>query len=110
MDKVIEIKNSNIDDVINTDKLVLLDFWAEWCGPCKALNPVIKEIAEQYQNNLIVAKANVDDNRDLSIKNNIRSIPTILFFKEGNLVETKIGATANSDIKSEIESIINKHI
>ena len=111
MDTIIEVKNSTkIDNVIKENKLVLVDFWAEWCGPCKALNPVLAELSEEFNKDLVIAKVNVDENKELSVKHSIRSIPTLLLFKDGDLVETKIGASSSSNTKSEIKSIITKHI
>ena len=111
MDTIIEVKNSTkIDNVIKENKLVLVDFWAEWCGPCKALNPVLAELSEEFKKDLVIAKVNVDENKELSVKHSIRSIPTLLLFKDGDLVETKIGASSSSNTKSEIKSIITKHI
>ena len=85
---------------------VLVDFWAEWCGPCKMIAPILDELAASYQGKLTVAKMNVDDNRAIPAKFGIRGIPTLLLFKNGTLMGTKVG-TAN---KSQLTTFINNHI
>ncbi len=95
--------NNFKDKINNTDKIVLIDFYADWCGPCKMLAPVIKEISEKYKDKIKVCKVNVDNNQELAVKYNITNIPTLLFFKNGSLVNSSIGFVS----KSELEEIIN---
>ena len=90
------------NEVINTDKTTIVDFYADWCGPCKMMSPVIDKIAEENAESIKVGKVNVDENQELAMKYNVMSIPTILVFKNGNLVKTFIGVTS----KSEIEEVI----
>ena len=84
--------------VIESDKIVLVDFWAEWCGPCKMLGPILEEISVDLKDKLQVVKVNLDENQDLAMKYSIRSIPTLLLFKEGELVDTKVGLLPKSDL------------
>ena len=90
-------------EVINSDKITIVDFYADWCGPCKMMSPVIDKIAEEYAENIKVGKVNVDDNQELAMKYNVMSIPTILIFKNGKLEKTFIGVTSKSEIEEAIK-------
>jgi thioredoxin 1 len=92
-------------DVLKSDKLSIVDFWAVWCGPCKAIGPVIEELSTQYAGKVNIGKLDVDSNPDTSMNFGIRSIPTILFFKNGEIVDRVVGAVP----KSQLESLIAKH-
>lgn len=91
------------NEVINSDKTTIVDFYADWCGPCKMMSPIIDKIAEENTENIKVGKVNVDENQELAMKYNVMSIPTILFFKNGNLVKTFIGVTSKSEIEEAIK-------
>ena len=106
MSEVILASNNFEEEINNTDKLVLVDFFATWCGPCKMLAPIISEISEEYSDRVKVCKVNVDENNELAMKYNIVSIPTLIFLKDGKVVETTIGFSS----KSELVNIINKLI
>ena len=93
------------NEVLNSDKTTIVDFYADWCGPCKMMSPVIDKIAEENAETIKVGKVNVDDNQDLAMKYNVMSIPTILIFKNGNIAKTFIGVTG----KDEIEDAIKKY-
>tara|TARA_Y100001978_G_C23418001_1_gene302382 strand:- start:147 stop:470 length:324 start_codon:yes stop_codon:yes gene_type:complete len=96
------IKNCNEndfeDEVLKSNLPVIVDFWAEWCGPCKMLTPILEELSDEMKNEINVVKVNLDENQDLAMKYSIRSIPTLLLFKEGNLVDTKVGLLPKSEI------------
>ena len=100
----IVLNNDNFNkEVLESDKLVLVDFWATWCGPCQMIAPVVEQIAKEHSDKLKVGKVNVDDNQELAIKYGVMSIPTLMFFKAGNLVNTVVGFHS----KTELEEIIN---
>jgi thioredoxin 1 len=92
------------EKVLTSSTPVLVDFWAEWCGPCKALAPTLHEIAEEFNGKLIVAKVNVDDNRELAREHGIRSIPTLMVYKAGEVVETTAGALPKAELVEMLNS------
>ncbi|HBH21272.1 MAG TPA: thioredoxin [Rikenellaceae bacterium] len=97
--------NENFAEIISDNKLVLVDFWATWCGPCRVLGPTVEEVAEEYSDRAIVAKCNVDDCEDISMKYGIRNIPTLLFFKNGEVVDRTVGVVSKQDITSRIDKL-----
>ena len=102
-----EFTDKNFEtEVINSETPVLVDFWAEWCGPCKNLSPIIEELSTEYGEKVKIGKLNVDENSDISTKYGIRSIPTLLLFKNGEIVEKHVGATSKTMIQDKINSII----
>ena len=104
------IKNCNENDfeneVLKSNLPVIVDFWAEWCGPCKMLTPILEELSNEMKNEINVVKVNLDDNQDLAMKYSIRSIPTLLLFKEGHLIDTKVGLLPKSEIVTWFKSKI----
>ncbi|MCK8828239.1 thioredoxin [Natroniella acetigena] len=105
-DKVIKASENDFEEeVINAEIPVLVDFWAPWCGPCKAVAPVLDEIANEYQNKVKVVKVNVDDNQNLAQEYQVTSIPNIIFFKEGEQVEQQVGFASKDGLMSKIDSI-----
>ena len=103
----IDVNEDNFDTiVINSDKPVLVDFWAEWCGPCKMLTPTIEAIAEEYNDKSSIVKINVDDAPAIATRYGIRSIPSILLFSKGEVVEQRVGAVS----KEELTSLLDKTI
>jgi thioredoxin 1 len=106
-DKVKAVTDASFDaDVINASQPVLVDFWAEWCGPCKALSPILDEIANEYDGRVTVAKVNVDENVQTPPKYGIRGIPTMLLFKDGAVEATKVGALSKAELSAFIDSNI----
>jgi thioredoxin 1 len=104
--ETINLNESNFDhEVVHSDKPVLVDFWAEWCGPCKLIAPLLDEIAREKAGALKVAKVNVDDNQSLSSKYNIRAIPSLLLFKNGQLRDQVTGVTSKKDLLNRIEAL-----
>jgi thioredoxin 1 len=106
-DKIIQLSDDAFEaDVINADIPVLVDFWAEWCGPCKMIAPILEEVVDEFEGKLTIGKLNVDENNETPPKYGIRGIPTLLLFKGGNVVGTKVGALT----KSQLVDFINESI
>ena len=93
-------------DVIDADKPVLVDFWAEWCGPCKMIGPALEEISEELGDKVTIAKVNIDEDPDAPGKYGVRGIPTMILFKNGEAAATKVGAAPKSALKSWLESVL----
>jgi thioredoxin 1 len=93
-------------EVLKSETPVLVDYWAEWCGPCKSIAPILDEVSESYKDKLQIAKMNVDENRDIPAKFGIRGIPTLMLFKNGNVEATKVGALSKSQLTAFLDSNI----
>ena len=93
-------------DVLQSSLPVLVDYWAEWCGPCRSIAPVLDELATQYEGKVLIAKMNVDENRDVPAKFGIRGIPTLMMFKDGQLAQTQVGAVG----KAQLVAFIDKNL
>ncbi|HHP7240125.1 MAG TPA: thioredoxin [Cyclobacteriaceae bacterium] len=102
MAKPVELTDTNFDEVVNTEKPVLVDFWAEWCGPCKMIAPIVEELADEYDGKAIVGKLDVDTNPEVSAKYGIRSIPTLLVFKNGEIVDKQVGAVPKTVLSEKL--------
>jgi thioredoxin 1 len=103
---IIKLDESNFDrELTQDDKPLIVDFWAEWCGPCKMIAPLLDEIAREKAGSVKVAKVNVDENQSLSLKYNIRAIPALLFFKNGQLRDQVTGVTSKKDLLNRVEAL-----
>lgn len=103
-DLIQHVSDSSFEaDVLQSNGLVLVDYWAEWCGPCRMIAPVLDEVAQDYQGKLTVAKVNVDENREIPAKFGIRGIPTLMLFKDGQAVATKVGALNKAQLTAFID-------
>lgn len=100
------ITDSNFDELLKSGKPLVVDFWAEWCGPCKMIGPILEDLSHEYEDKVIIGKLDVDDNNDVTTRYGIRNIPTILFFKDGVQVDKQVGATQKSVMAQKIEALL----
>lgn len=102
-----QVNDNNFEQVVlKSDKPVIVDFWAEWCGPCRAIGPIIEELSKEYEGKALVVKLNTDENPVTPTNYGIRSIPTLLFFKNGQVVDKLIGAVPKPNIKAKLDALI----
>ena len=104
MAKPIEITDSNYAEILASEQPVLVDFWAEWCGPCRMVGPVVEELAKEFEGKAVVGKVDVDSNPEISMKFGIRNIPALLFFKGGEIVDKQIGAVPKSVLAQKLNA------
>ena len=103
----IELTDQNFDEVVlQSDKPVIVDFWAEWCGPCRMVGPIVEEIGMDYEGKAIVGKLDVDSNPAITQKFGIRNIPTVLFFKNGEIADKQVGAVPKSNLVNKLEALM----
>lgn len=102
----LEITDANFQDTIKSDKLVVIDFWAEWCGPCRMVGPIIEELATEYADKVVIGKVDVDNNDEITSKYGIRNIPTILFIKNGEIVDKQVGAAQKATFVEKIDKFM----
>jgi len=102
----LEFNDGNIKEIINSGKPVVIDFWAEWCGPCRMVGPIVEELAKEYDGKVVIGKMDVDENTETPEVYGIRNIPTILFFKDGQLVDKQVGAAQKSALVAKVEALL----
>lgn len=99
----INLTQENYEEIMASDKLVVIDFWAEWCGPCRMVSPIIDELADEYEGKAIICKCDVDDNDEIVSNYSVRNIPTVVFVKGGQMVDKQVGAATKSAFAEKIE-------
>ena len=103
---VIEITDNNWEEIKSNNSLLVIDFWATWCGPCRMIAPIVEEIAQEYQSKAVFGKVNVDDNTNLTMQFGIKNIPTLLFIKNGQLVDKHVGVIRKPDLTKKIDGLL----
>ena len=101
----LQINSDNFEQVISSDKLVIIDFWATWCGPCRALSPIMDELAEQYKDEVVIAKCDTDENNEIAMQFGVRNIPMLVFMKNGEVVDTRVGLQRKGDLVKMIDEL-----
>ena len=102
----LQITDANFEELLGTGKPMVIDFWAEWCGPCRMVSPIIDELAQEYEGRVTIGKMNVDENDDVVGRFGIRNIPTVIFFKNGEMVDKIVGATSKDKFKEKVENLL----
>lgn len=102
----LQITDTNLEEVLQTDKLVVIDFYADWCGPCKTIGPIINEVSKEYKDKVVIGKVDVDNNDDAATKYSIRNIPTILFIKNGEIVDKVVGVISKKPLVDKINQFL----
>jgi len=102
----LNIDNSNFEALVTGDKLVVIDFWAQWCGPCRALTPIIEEVAAEYEGKAVIGKCDTDENNELAMKFGVRNIPMLVFIKNGEVKDVHVGLIKKPDLISKIDALL----
>lgn len=103
----LEITDKNFKEVLNSNEKVVIDFWATWCGPCRMVSPIIDELASEYEGKVVIGKCDVDENAEVAVVYGIRSIPTVLFFKNGQLVDKQVGSAQKAVYVDKIKALLS---
>ena len=102
----LEVTDANFEELVNSGKPMVVDFWAEWCGPCRMVGPIIDELATEYEGKVTIGKMDVDNNNDVVAQFGIRNIPTVLFFKDGKLVDKQVGAVGKPVFAEKVKKLL----
>lgn len=102
----LEINAANFEELMAQDKVVVIDFWAEWCGPCRMVGPLIEELAKEYEGKAIIGKCDVDSNDEISARFAIRNIPTVIYVKGGKVVDKQVGATTKAALADKLQKLL----
>lgn len=100
------INKDNFQELLASEQLVVVDFWAEWCGPCRMMTPIVEELAAEFEGRAIIGKCDVEDNDEITMKYGVRNIPTIIFLKGGEMVDKQVGACSKDALKAKIEKLL----
>lgn len=101
-----QFTDANFEEILNSGEAMVVDFWAEWCGPCRMVTPIIEELATEYEGKVKIGKMNVDENNEVPMKYSVRNIPTILFIKGGEVVDRKVGAQSKAVLKEAVDKLL----
>jgi thioredoxin 1 len=102
----LQVTDANFEELVNSGKPMVLDFWAEWCGPCRMVAPIIDELATEYEGRVTIGKMDVDENNDVVAQFGVRNIPTVLFFKDGQVVDKQVGAAPKATFVAKIDALL----
>jgi thioredoxin 1 len=100
------ITKDNLQELLDSGKPVVIDFWAEWCGPCRMIAPIVEEMAEKYKDQAFVGKCDIEENNDIAVKYSVRNIPTVLFIKDGQVVDKQVGACSASALEEKLTKLL----
>lgn len=103
---MLKITSANLQEVLDEGKPVVIDFGAAWCGPCKVVEPIMEELSKEYEGKVIVAKCDIEDNNDIAMKYSVRNIPTVIFIKNGEIIEKQVGATTKAKLEEKLTKLL----
>lgn len=100
------INSENFDSIMKSEQLVVIDFWAQWCGPCRALTPIVEELAEEYKGRVVIGKCDTDENNDIAVQFGVRNIPMLVFIKNGEVKDVLVGLVKKNELSAKIDSLM----